>query len=110
MSRLLLRSTLRAALKGFMTVFETSSVLAAISDFVERALAGREDEAAIRSKLAEGASLRFGFDSIGLISIGLKTDDGRIEPLDAIFADGHAFAGRRVVDVCFELAGNGESH
>ena len=77
------------------TVFETRTVLRAISELVEVVLAGRDDETDIRSKLASGtASLRFGFDSVGVISIGLKTADGRLEPLDAVFADGHAFAGR----------------
>ena len=90
--------------------FDTRPVLAAISALVALMLAGREDEPAIRAKLADGASLRFGFDSASAVcSIALKAGD-RIEPLDAIFADGHAFAGRRVVDVVFELAGNGESH
>ena len=73
-----------------MTVFETKLLLRELSKLVELALANRDDESQIRAQLADGtASLRFGFDSAeNVISIGLKTA-GRIEPLDAVFADGH---------------------
>jgi hypothetical protein len=106
-----LKGSNRAYMSDSKLTFDTRPVLAAISELVARVLAGRDDEPAIRARLADGsASLRFAFDSSELVlSLGLKSA-GQLEPLDAIFADGHELAGRRVVDAVFELAGSRASH
>lgn len=89
---------------------DTRPILAAISELVERALAGRDDEPAIRGKLADGsASLRFAFDSdSSILVIGIKAAH-RVEQLDALVAEGE-HAGRRLVDVAFELSDSRASH